>query len=143
MLLAGRRAAGLMQEFGAHAATDVTGFSLLGHAWEMARASNVTIEIDSAGVPTIHGALSLAAAGLVTSGDKSNRAYVGQDISLSDSLSTELGRLLFDPQTAGGLLISIDESRADSLLARLRETYTDAALIGRVAARGEHSIVVT
>jgi selenide,water dikinase len=142
MLLAGRTAAELMQEFGAHAATDVTGFSLLGHAWEMARASKVTIEIEAASVPTIPGALALAAAGLVTSGDKTNRAYVGEDISLSGSVSTELGRLLFDPQTAGGLLVSIDESRADPLLARLRETYPQAARVGRVVALGAHSIVV-
>ncbi|MDT7542271.1 MAG: selenide, water dikinase [Acidobacteriota bacterium] len=142
MLLAGRRAAELMQEFDASAATDVTGFSLLGHAWEVARASKVTIEIESRSVPTIHGALELAVAGLITSGDKTNRAYVGEDILISDSVSLELGRLFFDPQTAGGLLISIDESRADNLLARLRETYTHAARIGRVAERGAHSIVV-
>jgi selenide,water dikinase len=142
MLLAGRRASELMQEFDASAATDVTGFSLLGHAWEVARASNVTIEIDAQNIPTIPGALELAAQGLVTSGDKTNRAYVGADISLSDSVSLELARLFFDPQTAGGLLISIDEARADALLARLKETYTRAARIGRVTERGTHSIVV-
>ncbi|MCA1816192.1 MAG: selenide, water dikinase SelD [Acidobacteria bacterium] len=142
MLLAGRRAAELMRGARAHAATDVTGFSLLGHAYEVARASGVTIEIESASVPTIPGALELAAQGLVTSGDKTNRAYVGTDISLAASVSTELARLLFDPQTAGGLLISVDESRADDLLARLRETYPRAARIGRVTERGAHSIVV-
>jgi selenide, water dikinase len=143
MLLAGRRAAELMQEFGAHAATDVTGFSLLGHAYEVARASDVTIEIEAARVPTIPGALELAAQGLLTSGDKTNRAYVGDEARLGDNVSLELSRLLFDPQTAGGLLISIDESRADDLLARLRETYTHAARIGRVAERGTHLIVIS
>jgi selenide,water dikinase len=142
MLLAGREAARAMQEFGAHAATDVTGFSLLGHAWEVARASSVTIEIDAPSVPTIPGALELAAAGLITSGDKTNRAYVGEDALVGEDVSLELSRLLFDPQTAGGLLISIEESRADSLLARLQQTYTRAARIGRVRERGSHSIVV-
>jgi selenide,water dikinase len=142
MLLAGRRAAELMQEFGAHAATDVTGFSLLGHAYEVARASNVTIEIESSRVPTIPGALALAAQGLLTSGDKTNRAYVGGDAQLGDAVSLELSSLLFDPQTAGGLLISIDETRADALLARLQKTYTHAARIGRVTERGTHAIVV-
>jgi selenide,water dikinase len=142
MLLAGREASQLMQEFGGHAATDVTGFSLLGHAWEVARASNVTVEIDSSLVPTIPGALELAAQGLVTSGDKSNRAYVGDEAQLGDAVSHELSRLLFDPQTAGGLLISVDEARADALLARLRTTYTRAARIGRVKTRGAHAIVV-
>ena len=142
MLLAGRRAAELMRDARAHAATDVTGFSLLGHAYEVARASGVTVEIDSASVPTIPGALELAAQGLVTTGDKTNRDYVGDAASLADSVSTELARLLFDPQTAGGLLISVDEARADDLLTRLRETYPRAARVGRVKERGAHAIVV-
>ena len=142
MLLAGREAAELMQEFGAHAATDVTGFALLGHAWEMARASGVTIEIESERVPLIPGALELAAQGLLTSGDKTNRLYVGDDIEVGVEVSGTLLSLCFDPQTAGGLLISIDPARADQLLARLREIYPQAARIGRISARGAHSIVI-
>ena len=142
MLLAGREAGRQMSEAGAHAATDVTGFALMGHAWEMARASGVTFEIDSASVPLIPGALELAAAGLLTSGDKSNRRYVGEDVRISDGVGRELDSLLFDPQTAGGLLISIAEESAEELLARLRETYPDASLIGRVRERGTHLIVV-
>jgi selenide,water dikinase len=142
MLLAGREAAELMQEFGAHAATDVTGFALLGHTWEMARGSGVTIEIEAERVPLIAGAHELAAQGLLTSGDKSNRLYVGDDIEIGAEVSLPLASLFFDPQTAGGLLISIDPERADALLARLKEVYPDAARIGRVSARGAHSIVV-
>ncbi|MDQ3584602.1 MAG: selenide, water dikinase SelD, partial [Acidobacteriota bacterium] len=142
MLLAGREAAALMSEAGAHAATDVTGFALLGHAWEMARASGVTIEIEAARVPQIPGALELAAQGLLTSGDKSNRRYVGADIQISNHISQPLASLLFDPQTAGGLLIALEEARADELLARLREAYHDAQLIGYVRERGAHSLVI-
>jgi selenide, water dikinase len=142
MLLAGREAARAMSEAGAHAATDVTGFALLGHAWEMARASNVTLEIDSAAVPLIEGALELAAQGLLTSGDKTNRLYVGDDVLIGDGVGKELAALFFDPQTAGGLLISIAAGEADELLARLTDNYRDAALIGRVAERGQHLIVV-
>jgi selenide,water dikinase len=142
MLLAGREAADLMQEFGAHAATDVTGFALLGHAWEVARGSGVTIEIEAERVPLIAGAHELAAQGLLTSGDKTNRQYVGDDIELGVEVSQPLASLMFDPQTAGGLLISINPAHADALLARLRETYPDAARIGRVAERGAHSLVV-
>jgi selenide,water dikinase len=142
MLLAGREASALMQEFGAHAATDVTGFALLGHAWEMARGSQVTLEIEAARVPLIAGALELAAQGLLTSGDKSNRRYVGDDIEIGVEVSKPLASLFFDPQTAGGLLIAIEEARADALLARLREVYADAARIGRVSERGAHSIIV-
>jgi selenide,water dikinase len=142
MLLSGREAARLMTEAGASAATDVTGFALLGHGWELARASGVTLEIDSASVPTIPGALELAAAGMLTSGDKSNRRYVGEDVALSGSVSRELAALLFDPQTAGGLLVSVAPERAGSLVAALRERYAAAAVIGRVAERGTHLITV-
>jgi selenide,water dikinase len=142
MLLSGREAARLMSEAGAHAATDVTGFALLGHAWEMARASGVTFEIDSASVPLIRGAAELASAGLLTSGDKSNRRYVGEDVLVGEGVARELASLLFDPQTAGGLLISIGEAEAAALLSRLRESYPDAAVIGRVCERGDRLIVV-
>jgi selenide,water dikinase len=142
MLLSGREAARLMVEARAHAATDVTGFALLGHAWELARAGNVTLEIEAARVPVIHGALELAAAGMLTSGDKSNRRYVGEDVTLGGGVGTELAALLFDPQTAGGLLISVATERAPELLARLRESYPDASTIGRVRERGAHLIEV-
>ena len=142
MLLAGREAARAMSEAGAHAATDVTGFALLGHAWEMARAGNVTLEIDAASVPLIEGALELAAQGLLTSGDKTNRLYVGDDVIVGERVGKELASLFFDPQTAGGLLISIAAGEADRLLSRLREHYRDAAIIGRVAERGQRLIVV-
>lgn len=143
MLLAGREASVAMREAGAHAATDVTGFALLGHAWEMARASNVTLEIEAARVPLILGALELAARGLLTSGDKSNRRYVGEDVRIDAAISQPLASLMFDPQTAGGLLISIAEEHARPLLARLLETYADAAIIGRVVPRGARLISVT
>ncbi len=142
MLLAGRDAAEAMREFDVRAATDVTGFALLGHAWEMARASNVTIEIDSAKVPQIPGALELAAQGLLTSGDKTNRLYVSDDIEIGGEMDENLLRLFYDPQTAGGMLISISRERANDLLARLHNTYPQASVIGRVTVRGSHSIVV-
>ncbi|MCA1634421.1 MAG: selenide, water dikinase SelD, partial [Acidobacteria bacterium] len=105
-------------------------------------ASGVTIEIESARVPLIPGALGLAAEGLLTSGDKSNRLYVGADAEIGAAVGRELDSLLFDPQTAGGLLISVAESRAEALLARLRETYPEAARIGCVRERATHSIIV-
>ena len=142
MLTSGKTAAEMMREFGVKGATDVTGFALLGHAWELACASRVTIEIDSSSVPLLPGALKLAAAGLLTSGDKTNREYVGQDIHIAESVSQEMGNLLYDPQTAGGLLISIPEQRADALLTRLRETYPHAAGVGRVLERSTHSLIV-
>jgi selenide, water dikinase len=143
MLTSGKAAAEAMREFGAIGATDVTGFALLGHGWELARASRVTIEIDSSRVPLLPGALDLASAGLLTSGDKTNREYVGEDIEMAELLSKEMGNLLYDPQTAGGLLIAIPAERADALLTRLREDYPHAANVGRVVERGPHSLIVT
>ncbi len=143
MLAAGREAADAMRDFDVRGATDVTGFALLGHAWEVARASRATIEIDSSSVPVIEGALELAGQGLLTSGDKTNREYVGSDAQISESVSKEMAHLLFDPQTAGGMLIAVAAPRAQALLARLREHYPQAAIIGRVVERGEHLVTVS
>jgi selenide,water dikinase len=142
MLTPGKHAAAAMREFGVKGATDVTGFALLGHAWEMARASSVTIELEPGKVPLLEGALELAAAGVVTGADKTNREYVGEDIQIDESVSKEMRRLLYDPQTAGGMLIAISPDRAPNLLARLRENYSRADIIGRVTDLGSHSIVM-
>ena len=142
MLTPGRYAAEAMREFGVKGATDVTGFALLGHAWELACASNVTIEIEPGAVPVLDGALELAAAGMLTSADKTNRDYIGKDIEIDESVDKDLVKLLFDPQTAGGMLISVSPDRAADLLARLRENYPQAEKIGRVLVRRESSIVV-
>ena len=142
MLTPGKYAAEAMREFGVKAATDITGFALLGHAWEMACASKVTIEIEAGAVPLLEGALELATFNLLTSGDKTNREYIGADVAVEASVDTNLLKLLFDPQTAGGMLIAIAEDRADQLLARLHENYPRASVIGRVMERHSSSILV-
>jgi selenide,water dikinase len=131
MMTPGKYAAEAIQKFDLKAATDVTGFALLGHAWEMACASNVTIEIDSARVPLINGALELAAAGMLTGADKTNREYVGADVSIDDGLDPNLVKLFYDPQTAGGLLLAVSANRANDLLIDLRRNYPRAEVIGR------------
>jgi selenide,water dikinase len=142
MLTPGKYAAEAMREFAVKGVTDVTGFALLGHAWEMATASGVTIEIDAGAVPLLDGALELAAAGILTSGDKTNREYVGEDIEIDAAVDENLVKLLFDPQTAGGMLISISADQASRLLERLVENYPVAQVIGRVTERASYSIVV-
>jgi selenide,water dikinase len=143
MLTPGKYAAEAMRDFGVKAATDVTGFALLGHAWEVACASKVTIEFDARSVPLLEGAMELAAAGMLTSGDKTNREYIGADIEISPSTDVNLVELLFDPQTAGGMLIAIAEDKAAALLDALRNNYPRAEIIGRVSPRGSHSLVVS
>ena len=142
MLTPGKYAAEAMREFDVKGATDVTGFALLGHAWEMACASKVTIEIEANEVPLLQGALELASEGMLTSGDKTNREYVGADINIADSVDQNLVKLLFDPQTAGGMLIAIPEAKAEALLATLTKNYPKARVIGRVLPQSPHSIVV-
>jgi len=142
MLTPGKYAAEAMREFDVKGATDVTGFALLGHAWEMACASKVTIEIDATAVPLLEGALDLASEGLLTSGDKTNREYVGPDVEMASSVDQNLIKLLFDPQTAGGMLIAIAEDKAEALLGTLSKHYPHARVIGRALPRGSNSITV-
>jgi selenide,water dikinase len=143
MLTPGKYAAEAITSFEVKAATDVTGFALLGHAWEMACASNVTIEIDSARVPLISGALDLAAQGMLTSGDKTNREYVGEDVEVAGDVDANLLRLFYDPQTAGGLLLAIRPDKADDLLTELRRNYQRAEIIGQAKQSGSKRITVT
>ena len=142
MLTPGKHGAEAIAKFDVRAATDVTGFALLGHAWEMACASNVTIEIDSTRVPLIPGALDLATQGMLTSGDKTNREYVGAEVEVAEGVDPNLLKLFYDPQTAGGLLLAISEDKADGLLAELKCNYPGASVIGRITDRFEKAIVV-
>ena len=142
MLTPGRDAAEAMREFGVRGATDITGFGLLGHAWELAKASSVTLEILAERVPLLPGALDLARRKMLTKGDRVNREYVGGDLTIDAGITKEVVSLLYDPQTAGGMLISIASARAESMLAKLRETYAQAAIIGRVIEYGGRSLDV-
>jgi selenide,water dikinase len=142
MLKSGREAGEAIQAFGVRAATDITGFGLLGHAWEMAHASRVTIEIDASRLPLLTGAYEMAARKMLTQGDRTNREYVGENVEWSGYLSEELRRLLYDPQTAGGMLIAIQESQVEGLLERLRLSYPEVSIIGRVTELGSCALLV-
>jgi selenide,water dikinase len=127
-----------MQELGAHACTDITGFGLLGHAYEMARASKVSLVIEAQRVPLLPDVLNLISKGMLTRGDKNNKLYVGDTIKIRESLSSEMKSALFDPQTAGGLLISIDRAKAKDLANRIE----GAVVIGEVEEYSEFLIRV-
>ena len=128
-----------MQKAGASACTDVTGFGLLGHAYEMARASNVCLKIDAASVPLLPNVLELISQGMLTRGDRNNRKYVGNTVEFANSVSPHMQSALFDPQTAGGLLISISPARAEDL----RKEIDSAVIIGTVHSRQDVLIQVT
>ena len=128
-----------MQLIGVNACTDVTGFGLLGHAYEMAKASDVTIEIISETVPLLPDVLELIKDGMLTRGDKNNRTYVGETVTISDHVSREMQSALFDPQTAGGLLVSLPNEKASQFL----ESVPEAVRIGVVAKKRSHLIEVS
>ncbi|MCC7308005.1 MAG: hypothetical protein IT173_10595, partial [Acidobacteria bacterium] len=107
-------------------------------AFEMAKASRVTLELDSEAVPLLPDVLDLIADGMLTRGDKNNRIYVGETVGFSPTVSREMQSALFDPQTAGGLLISLDESGANSFL----EMVPAAKRIGHVTGMGSKLINV-
>lgn len=123
---------------GANACTDVTGFGLLGHAFEMAKASGVTMAIDHAKVPLLPDVIELISQGMLTRGDKNNRVYVGDTVAIDDSVSKEMQSALFDPQTAGGLLISLPEANMQEFL----NAIPDASVIGVVKEKSEFLIEV-
>lgn len=128
MTTSAAKASEAMQQMKAHACTDVTGFGLLGHAYELARASKVCLSIEAARVPLLPDVLDLISQGMLTRGDKNNRVYVGETIEIAKGVSREMQSALYDPQTAGGLLISIEQSKA----AELRDTVEGAVIIGEV-----------
>jgi len=127
-----------MVRLGANACTDITGFGLLGHAYEMAKASNVTFDIDSTAVPLLPDVLQLIELGMLTRGDKNNRIYVGDTVEFAGGVSSVMQSALFDPQTAGGLLISMSKSAVSEFL----KVVPDSRVIGSVGERVEKLINV-
>jgi selenide,water dikinase len=126
-----RDAAEALRPFSPHAVTDVTGFGLLGHAHEMAERSNVRIELDAAAIPLFPGALECSAAGVRTGGDRRNRDFAGPHVE-SDGVAEALLALAYDPQTSGGLLISLPADKGGTLAAAFAQNDLVLARVGRV-----------
>jgi len=124
------------------ALTDITGFGLIGHAREMALASDVSFRLSASAVPLLPGALECVRAGFIPGGLKNNRDFAECAAEFAASVPDEVRTLLFDPQTAGGLLISAASAAADQLVAALRDKKIPAALIGEVIARTKPLIEV-
>jgi selenide, water dikinase len=118
---------------GVHAATDVTGFGLLGHLRNMLVASSLAAELDAAAVPLFSNAVALAERGAIPGGSKRNRDTLSSDVKFGAGVPEAIRVLLFDAQTSGGLLIAVDPDRAGALIATLeREGTPAAARIGRL-----------
>jgi selenide,water dikinase len=126
-----RDAADVIRKVGPSAVTDVTGFGLLGHAHEMATRSGVRIRIEASRLPAIEGALAAARAGVSTAGTRSNREYARVD---AGDVVAELVELAYDPQTAGGLLVTLPRDKAAALEAEFAAADLFLARIGVVEA---------
>ena len=126
-----------------HALTDVTGFGLIGHAREMALASNVSLILHSGKIPALEGALDCVRAGHIPGGLKANRDFAECLVEYEGSLSDEVKALLFDPQTAGGLLISVSAVEATALARALQDAGVPAVEMGEVLGPTKPLIRVT
>ena len=127
------------RDLSVHAATDVTGFSLLGHSSEMAEASGKSIVIDSSALQFLDGAYELASEGFLPEGRYTNEDYIGEKVSFSENIPLPLKDLLFSPETSGGLLLSLSGSDAKKYIERMEGK---AFIIGKVVGKMEKDILV-
>ena len=129
--------------FAVHAMTDVTGFGLIGHLREVAKGSGVSVRLFAGKVPLLEGALECVQRGYVPGGLKSNRAFAEGCVDYADDVPEDLRTLLYDPQTAGGLLISGAEAEAERMLAELSDAGVNGVAIGEVVEKQKPLILVS
>ncbi|MHB8458835.1 MAG: selenide, water dikinase SelD [Candidatus Limnocylindrales bacterium] len=134
MRMLNRAASEVLVREGVRSATDVTGFGLLGHGFEMARAGGVRFVIEAAALPALDGARDLAAADIETGGAAHNRRFVHDALTVAASVARDLVVLAHDPQTSGGLLAAVSAERADAIEVALRAEGVRCWRIGRVEA---------
>jgi selenide,water dikinase len=133
MVVLNRTASEWMKKFGAHACTDITGFSFIGHALEMATASQVGMVIQSKAVPVLPEAMEYAKLGLIPGGAYSNRDFFSCRVDVHSSVLALLVDIFYDPQTSGGLLISLPSDEAEKLVEILKkEGHVHSCIVGQV-----------
>jgi selenide,water dikinase len=138
MKLLNRNGAEILRKYALRCATDITGFGLLGHVYEMAAGSNATIRIDSTAVPLLPGAYNLMDLGCIPGASFRNLRYIDPYVSFADGIDYNLKMLLVDAQTSGGLVFSSPAQEAAQVVADLKACgYPEAAVIGTVERRGE------
>ena len=127
---------------GVNSLTDITGFGLLGHVLEMAEGSGVTIKLKSADIPVIEEAIEYANMGLVPAGTYANKKHIQDKVYFKNKLDQYMVDLLYDPQTSGGLLISIQRENVEILMKELENSPIEYAIIGEVIEKREYHIEV-
>jgi len=132
-----------MEKVKVNACTDVTGFGLIGHVFEMAKGSQATFVIESEKVPVIEGTFEMASMGIIPAGAYKNMGFVGEEVSFAERVSIDRQNVLYDPQTSGGLLISLPKEDAEELMKIFKDTLDlDFAIIGRVKEKAKTFIEV-
>ena len=132
----------IMVRYGVHSCTDVTGFGLLGHSFEMAQGSGCTLHIQVDRVPYHAEALELASMGLIPAGAYRNREYAQSGVAVRGKVSRAMEDILYDPQTSGGLLFAIPAEEAESCLAAMQQEVLNAAIIGYVTEKEDSYIIL-
>jgi selenide,water dikinase len=142
MAMLNKYACEAMRSLGPTACTDVTGFGLLGHVEEMARGAGLTARLSAAAVPMVPKALELAREGIIPGGAYRNRSYLEGKAQVDADVPLERADVLYDPQTAGGLVIAMKECRSAELLRRLQDAGAAGAVIGQMVRREEFTVTV-
>jgi selenide,water dikinase len=137
-----RAAAEGVAAVGAHAATDITGFGLVGHLLEIAAASRVTMELSTGKLRFMQEALNYARMGLIPAGAYRNRDYAAAKVVYRSEVEPALSDLVFSPETAGGMLIALDQSQAEALKAELARRNCPAWVIGQVLEPSAGEVVI-
>lgn len=138
-----KTAAEVIAKFAVHALTDVTGFGMIGHAREMALASKVSLRVYARRISLLEGALDCVRAGHIPGGLKANREFAECVVGFEDGISEEMKTMLFDPQTAGGLLVAVAAEDGAELTRALNAAGVPAVEIGEVLAEGKPLIEVS
>ena len=142
LIVLNKVAAETLSAFTVHACTDVTGFGLAGHGFEMAKGSEVTLEMGLDALPLMREAKEMYVRGMSTGVNLANRALVGSAIRFPEGVKPREREIVFDPQTSGGLLVALPEAEAEAALAALQQAgVTDACRIGQVTAPQDVSLI--
>ena len=138
-----KKAKEVIENYNISACTDITGFGLVGHAMEMASSSDVTFELDVKNIPYIEGALDMAKMGLVPAGTYNNKNYISEDV-LSENVEEYYLDALYDPQTSGGLMITLPQCEVENIMKDFKEKNMDTkvAVIGRVLEKSTKSSIL-
>jgi len=133
MLRLNMNASQCMQKHNANACTDITGFGLAGHAMQLAKASRVVLRFQATEIPVLDGVFEAIDANMLTRGDKSNRDYTKHSVKTKGIVDKAIDHLIYDPQTSGGLLISVPEKHSRQLIQELRDSGDEvSAIVGEI-----------